>query len=364
MKEQPLVSVVLPVYNGADFVAETIKSILNQTYQNMEIIIIDDCSADNSREVIESFQDDRIITYFFEKNQGVCRACNFAFSKLTGEYCAVIGHDDLWYPDKIEKQVLFLEENEDFDVCLSWCDIIDDDGVIINDIEQNMYQIFRKGNKSSKKWLQFLLINGNCLCSPSAVFRKNVFSELHYSISVLQLQDYEMWLRVLLKHEIYIMDDALLMYRKFQKKKINLSSADEKKDIRLQHETYWIHKKFLLGISDEDFVKSFSELFLNKDSSSREELLCERIDLLHELSNPYYMEAIADALEIPGCDRVLEEKFHVSISDFYESNAKEMELDNGKRVLIEYLYQKVEEQQIIEKYQATLDSVMGMLKGK
>jgi len=97
-KEMPLVSVVMSVYNGEKFVAETIESVLNQTYSNIEVIIVDDCSKDGSRQIIEKYQkkDRRVRTILMDRNSNVCVACNRAFANATGKYVAVIGHDDIW----------------------------------------------------------------------------------------------------------------------------------------------------------------------------------------------------------------------------------------------------------------------------
>lgn len=117
----PLVSVVMSVYNGEKFVAETIESVLNQTYSNIEVIIVDDCSKDGSRQIIEKYQkkDWRVRTILMDRNSNVCVACNRAFANATGKYVAVIGHDDIWGADKSEKQITFLEEHPDVGICLS-----------------------------------------------------------------------------------------------------------------------------------------------------------------------------------------------------------------------------------------------------
>jgi len=113
----PLVSAMMPTYNSGKFVAESIESIINQTYTNWELIIVDDGSTDNTCELIKAYEkkDDRIKCYFFEHGgRGVAR--NRCLKEATGKYIAVCDSDDISFPERFEKQVHFLEENQDIDV--------------------------------------------------------------------------------------------------------------------------------------------------------------------------------------------------------------------------------------------------------
>ena len=99
---EPLVSVMLCSYNGAAHIKETIESILNQTYQNFELIIVDDASKDETPELIREFQDDRIKFIPLTENLNICNAGNVAFEEADGKYGALIGHDDIWLADKLQ----------------------------------------------------------------------------------------------------------------------------------------------------------------------------------------------------------------------------------------------------------------------
>ena len=109
--EEPLVSVIIPVHNAEDVIENTLDSVLNQSYQNMEVIIVDDASTDSSREKIEAYEDSRLKKIFLETNHHVCYSGNIGFENATGKYIALIGHDDCWRADKLEKQISFLEEH-------------------------------------------------------------------------------------------------------------------------------------------------------------------------------------------------------------------------------------------------------------
>lgn len=108
-----LVSIVTPAYNCADFITETIRSVQNQTYTNWEMLIVDDCSSDHTREVIESIsaQDPRVRYLCLETNSGAAMARTRAMQEARGEYIAFLDSDDLWLPEKLERQIAFMTEN-------------------------------------------------------------------------------------------------------------------------------------------------------------------------------------------------------------------------------------------------------------
>ena len=108
-----LVSIIMPSYNTSEYVEESIKSVLNQTYTNWELIIVDDCSTDNSEEIIKQFTHDARIRFFKnEKNSGAAISRNFALREAKGKWIAFLDSDDLWEPEKLEKQIGFMREND------------------------------------------------------------------------------------------------------------------------------------------------------------------------------------------------------------------------------------------------------------
>ena len=106
-----LVSIIMPSWNTERFIAETIQSVIDQTYTNWELLIVDDCSTDNTDEVVASFKDDRIKYFHNEKNSGAALTRNRAMREARGEWIAFLDSDDLWMPEKLEKQIAFMKEN-------------------------------------------------------------------------------------------------------------------------------------------------------------------------------------------------------------------------------------------------------------
>ena len=113
LDENPLVSIVTPLFEAENYIAETISSVQNQTYSNWELIIVDDCSKDASVKIVEKFssQDDRIILVKNEVNKGAAVCRNLATELAKGAYIAFLDSDDLWFPNKLEKQLEFMQEN-------------------------------------------------------------------------------------------------------------------------------------------------------------------------------------------------------------------------------------------------------------
>lgn len=130
--EQVLVSVVMPVYNTANYLHEAIESILGQTYENIELIIVDDASNDDSWRIIEKYAqtDSRVVAIRNQVNAGVVRARNIGVERATGRYIAQMDSDDVAYPERIARQVSFLESNPEYGACGSNIREIDADGKV------------------------------------------------------------------------------------------------------------------------------------------------------------------------------------------------------------------------------------------
>lgn len=117
------ISVILPVYNGSSYIAECILSLLNQSYSNFEIIIIDDCSTDNTPDIIASFYDERIRYYRNHKNHGIVFSLNKALSLVTGQYIARMDADDICCTERFERQVEFLETHPEIGIVSTWFEL-------------------------------------------------------------------------------------------------------------------------------------------------------------------------------------------------------------------------------------------------
>lgn len=322
---RPLVSVVVPVYNAGELLKSTIDSILNQTYENLELIMVDDASTDNSRELISSYQDSRIRRIFLEQNGNVCNASNQGFAQAKGTYLALIGHDDIWMPDKLEKQIYFLEKHPEFDVCFTWCDIIDENGNRINETESSLYQRFCFGNDRKELWANRLFQAGNFFCAPTACIRRAVLEEKgYYRYGLVQLQDYELWLRLARASAFYILPEKLAAYRRFTNSGNNLSTWNEATGIRLRRETEYIQDCYLKEMEKEEFLAVFGKDLKNPNAETEVEILCEKAFLLLKVKNSKAIDWFINLLEKTECRTVLKEKYQFKLTDFYKLNSSRL----------------------------------------
>ena len=141
------VSIIMPSYNSAEYIGNAIKSVLGQTYKDFEFIIIDDCSTDNSREVIDSFQDTRIKKIFFEKNEHMWFVHNYAISISRGKYIAEINDDDYWHLDKLKKQVEYMETHSECGACFTLVNVVDEKDNILTERDTFLVSLFNVRNR-------------------------------------------------------------------------------------------------------------------------------------------------------------------------------------------------------------------------
>ncbi len=211
----PRVSVVITSYNDEKYVTEAIQSVLDQTYQDFEIIIADDASVDGTLGKIKEFTDPRIKLFTIEKTQGVSLAANKCFKHARGEYLAALSSDDLFLPDKLEKQVRFLDEHLDIGAVFAYAHIINETGSNLPDVNDSFYNIFIQPNRTRHQWLNYFFYEGNCICRTSSMLRKKCFEDIgYYDARFAQLPDLDLWIKLCMKYEIHILPEKLIKFRK------------------------------------------------------------------------------------------------------------------------------------------------------
>jgi glycosyltransferase involved in cell wall biosynthesis len=198
------ISVIIPVYNGEKTIKFTIESVLNQSYANLEIIVVDDGSIDSTLKLVESIHDSRIKLFSYQ-NSGACVARNRGLSKALGKYIAFLDADDLWTFDKLEYQWKVLQENPHTSVAYSWTDYINADGEVI----RAGRHITANGDIYSKLAVCNFLENGsNPLISYDALKATGGFDE-----SLTASQDWDMWLRLAAEYEFVCVERVQILYR-------------------------------------------------------------------------------------------------------------------------------------------------------
>lgn len=205
MTEAKLVSVLMPVYNGQDYLREAIESILWQTYANFELIIIDDGSVDSSRAIIKDYSDPRIV-YVEQANMGSPQTLNKGLSMARGEFIARQDHDDISDPERLRRQVDFLERCGDVGLVGTWSKIIVD-GDLVSRVHRHPVD---------DQELQFELLFGNPFVHSSVMLRKEVFDRIGGYATDRRRQppdDYELWSRVARNYRIANIPEYLVQYR-------------------------------------------------------------------------------------------------------------------------------------------------------
>jgi glycosyltransferase involved in cell wall biosynthesis len=217
------VSIVLTVFNGETFLREAIGSCLNQTYSNIELIIVDDGSTDKSIEIIDSFNDPRIMFIKNQINKGQSFSRNRAIKESSGEFIAIMDSDDIADPDRIRKQINYLV-NSNVDICFSFADLIDSFGNItgLKTITQN------------DNLLKAQLLFYCPLIHPTAFWRKESFIKygLWYDEYFIYSQDYDLWTRAIKKLRFGIINESLLKFRFRNYQSISYSKVGKQEEFR------------------------------------------------------------------------------------------------------------------------------------
>lgn len=202
MKDFGLVSIITPSYNCAQFIAETVKSVLAQTYANWEMLIVDDGSTDNTKEVVCRYKDPRIHYHRIEYNSGAAVARNTALRMAKGRWIAFLDSDDLWKPEKLEYQLAFMVDNN-YAFSYHKYTEIDERGHSLKRIITGPAHISRIG-MLSYCW-------PGCL---TVIFERSIVGDLQIPGNIKKNNDYAMWLLVSRKCSCHLLDQSLAMYRK------------------------------------------------------------------------------------------------------------------------------------------------------
>lgn len=233
-----LVSIIMPSYNTGKYIKASVESVLAQTYRNWELLIVDDCSTDNTDDVIKPFLNDNRINYLKnEKNSGAAVSRNRALREAKGKWIAFLDSDDLWFPDKLEKQIDFMIRNKFYFSYTKYEEMNaegTDTGVIVS------------GPKRITKSGMYNFCWPGCL---TVMFDSEYVGELQIA-DIKKNNDYAMWLKICRKADCYLLDEVLAKYRRGRKGSV--SSHSIKTMIR------WHYKLFHDAEKQNIIVSSFN----------------------------------------------------------------------------------------------------------
>ena len=220
----PKVSVIIPTYNRENFIIETIQSVLNQTYKDFEIIVVDDGSTDNTKKRLESFRSK--IKLIEQKNSERAVARNNGVKNSSSEYIAFLDSDDLWIEDKLEKQTAVLDTKKD-------TILVYGQSLRINENAKEVKTAKRQTEGYSGNIFEQLLMR-NCIVSATPMIRRKYFEmTTGFQTKHIPYEDWELWLRFSLLGNFYFLNKPLSYYRVHPQQSVKLASAKKIEEVTL-----------------------------------------------------------------------------------------------------------------------------------
>jgi len=257
----PRITVILSSFNHGKFIAGAIQSVLDQTFLDFELYIIDDCSEDDSWEIIQTFDDPRITAI---RNPVRLRGA-YGFNetirnRARGDYIAIHHSDDVWLPAKLEKQIEFLDTHAEIGALFTQVRLIDEYGKPFDDPTNWYTTAFQQPNRGRCEWLNHFFLVGNCLCHPSVLARRDVMLEAGlYDRRLGQIIDFDLWVRICLKHQIHILEDSLTLFR-IRAGEANQSGHKAEMHIRSRNEWPVVLRRYLQLHDETEFFSIFPEM--------------------------------------------------------------------------------------------------------
>lgn len=239
--KDPLVTVLLPVYNAELYIAEAVESILRQTFRDFELLVMNDGSKDKSSEIIRSFKDERVRLVENESNLRLIATLNKGIKLAKGKYIARMDADDVSLPDRLQKQVSFMQAHPEVGVCGTWFESLGAPRKVVK---------YPEGDAA----IRIMMLYQTPFCHPSVIVRKEVLekNDILFSPDFIHGEDYEMWIRLSPHTRFANIPEVLLQYR------LHENSVSASNQSVQQEKTYNVirlaFKKAGMQISNEEIT--------------------------------------------------------------------------------------------------------------
>lgn len=323
MSHSPKVTVILTSYNHAKYLREAVDSALNQTFTDFELIIWDDASTDDSWEIIQSYNDSRIKPFRNEKQSLARYGMNKAIQEVArGEYIAIHHSDDAWLPEKLEKQVAFLDANPNIGAVFSDLLVMDEHSELVPENSHSYQKLFAQPNRSRHEWLNHFFYKGNALAHPSVLIRKQCYSDCGVYRFGFPAADYDMWVRLCMRYEIYVLSEKLI---KFRIRDYAANTTGDRRDNRLRtlFQYHQILRNYLNIIAPDELLKIFPDAaayiklkgFIPAFVLA---MMATEIPKTHNILKLFGLELLFELMDIPESKRRVEEVYGFSITDYLE----------------------------------------------
>jgi len=261
------VSIALTSFNHGKYLRQSIDSVLNQTYKDFDLYILDDASTDNSWEIITSYSDPRCHAYRNEINRSG-DFLSLSPDQINSDFIAIHHSDDVWEPTKLEKQVAFFDDNQEVDAVFTHAKIIDEEGKTFADKNHPYYSVFDQPNRTRHEWLNHFFYVGNALCHPSLLFRVNCIADLIPRKGLVQLPDLDLWVQLCFHHNIHVIQEKLTCFR-VRENEANVSGNRPDTRIRYQFEFLQLLQRYTRISNKDELIKIFpeAEQYINQQNA-------------------------------------------------------------------------------------------------
>jgi glycosyltransferase involved in cell wall biosynthesis len=210
-EETPLISVIMASYNHASYVEEAVATVLQQTADDLELIVVDDASSDGTADVVAGFDDPRLRLVRQQQNRAV-HPRNLALGMARGRYVAIQNSDDAWALDKLARQIEYMQGNPHCVACFTGVELVDAYGKPASGTWAD--KVYTTQNRTSAQWLQHFFFHGTNLPLTSVLMRREVAAELGgFRACLIGVSDYDLWVRLAAKGELHIIDAPLTRVR-------------------------------------------------------------------------------------------------------------------------------------------------------
>ena len=288
--QNPTISVVIASYNHARFVQECLHSVLQQQGVELEVVVTDDGSSDDTAQQVLAIDDPRIRFEAFPANRGACIALNHGIARARGEFIAILNSDDSFEPGKLALQLAFLRANPDIGAVFGWPALMDERGQAFSDTQHKDFEVFHVANRDRFAWLRQFFDLGNCLCHPTVLLRRACYDAVGlYDARLAQVPDLDMWVRVAMRFGIHVLPQPLTRFR-IRDGLQNASAARPDVVVRDARERRHVLRRFL-ALTPEDCAQVFPDYMGSGQSVAR--FLAERA-LRQDL--PFFRDFALDAL--------------------------------------------------------------------
>lgn len=290
MKDAPKVTVLMPVYNGEKYVKEAMDSILNQTFSDFEFLVIDDGSTDQTFDIVDSYKDERIRTVRWSQNMGLVHSLNCGIEMARGEYIARMDCDDISMPDRLKKQVVFMDRHAEVGICGTWVRFFPKEHSFVWKLPIKHERIVSR------------LLFDAAIAHPSVIIRKEVLlrHNLRYKSEFKHAEDYDLWVRAGQCTRLANIPRIMLCYRISQSHVCHVHNLEQRKNAGRIRE----NQLNLLGIFPDDAQRKLHESLARCEFSESHQYVDIVEDWLMDIreanlrmgvfSEPFFSERLAD----------------------------------------------------------------------